>query len=124
MSPIMETTKNKTAPSRVDFVSPAVNLRHDSDGYTLEVEMPGVAKNGVEITFDDGRLTLIGHRSNTAGRAGKLLHGEIQPYEHRRVFDLDPAIDPERIAATMDQGLLTLRLPKIEAAKPRKIAVA
>jgi HSP20 family protein len=72
--------------------------------------MPGVPKDGVEIVFDDGQLTLIGHRPS--GNTG-----------YRRAFDLDDAIDADRIEASMEQGVLTLRLPKTEAAKPRRISV-
>ncbi len=113
------TTRRET---RVEYSTPAVNLRHDAEGFTLEVEMPGVAKNGVDITFDDGKLTLAGHRPERS-TPGTRLHGESAARDYRRVFDLDPSIDPERITANLDQGLLTVHLPKIEAAKPRKITV-
>jgi HSP20 family protein len=108
--------------TRVEYSTPAVNLRHDAEGFTLEVEMAGVAKNGVDITFDDGKLTLVGHRAERSA-PGTRLHGESAGRDYRRVFDLDPAIDPERITANLEQGLLTVHLPKVEAAKPRKIAV-
>ena len=107
---------------RVEYSTPPVNLRHDADGFTLAVEMPGVAKNGVEITFDDGKLTLVGHRAERVA-PGARLHGESGSRDYRRVFDLDPSIDPARITASIEQGLLTVHLPKMEAAKPRKIAV-
>jgi len=115
---------DKQAPStdRVEYATPAVNLHHDPDGFTLEVEMPGVTREGVDITFDDGKLTLTGHRIR--GEApGKAVYSESRKWEYRRVFDLDPSIDPEKITASIDQGLLTLRLAKAEQSKPRKIAV-
>ncbi|MBU6181962.1 MAG: Hsp20/alpha crystallin family protein [Verrucomicrobia bacterium] len=114
-------TENSNA-TRVDYSTPPVNLRHESDAYVLEVDMPGVPKNGVEIVFDDGKLTLTGHRAKPAG-AARLVHSESSARDYRRVFTLDPAIDPNRIEASMDQGLLTLRLQKTEAAKPRRISV-
>lgn len=124
MSQVIE-PKPETAArreTRVEYKTPAVNLRHDADGFTLVVEMPGVAKNGVDITFEDGKLVLAGHRAERSS-PGTRLHGESSARDYRRVFDLDPAIDPGRIAASLEQGLLTVRLPKVEAAKPRKIAV-
>ncbi len=111
-----------TNTTRVDYSTPPVNLRHESDAYVLELDMPGVPKNGVEIVFDDGKLTLTGHRTKAAGTA-RLVHSESSARDYRRVFTLDPAIDPNRIEASMDQGLLTLRLHKTEAAKPRRISV-
>jgi HSP20 family protein len=114
--------ESPAATARVEYTTPAVNLHHDTEGYTLEVEMPGVAKDGVEITFDDGKLTLTGHRAETPD-AGKAVYVESGRQEYRRVFDLDPSIDPAKIGASMDQGLLTVRLPKAEASKPRKITV-
>lgn len=111
-----------TNATRVDYATPPVNLRHESDAYVLEVDMPGVPKNGVEIVFDDGKLTLTGHRHKAAA-ATRPVHSETTARHYRRVFTLDPAIDPDRIEASMDQGLLTLRLHKTEAAKPRRISV-
>lgn len=111
-----------TNATRVDYSTPPVNLRHESDAYVLEVDMPGVPKNGVEIVFDDGKLTLTGHRTKPGSNA-RLVHFESGARDYRRVFTLDPAIDPNRIEASMDQGLLTLRLHKTEAAKPRRISV-
>jgi HSP20 family protein len=113
----------ETRPTaRVEYTSPAVNLRHDDDGYTLEVEMPGVTKSGVEITFDDGKLTVIGHRAEMPA-PGTAVYTEAPGRGFRRVFDLDPSIDPEKINASIEQGLLTIRLQKAEASKPRKISV-
>jgi HSP20 family protein len=99
-----------------------VNLHHDADGFTLEVEMPGVRKDGVEITFDEGKLILTGHRAAPAV-SGKAVYTESAGRTFRRVFDLDPSVDSGHIGATIEQGLLTVRLPKAEASKPRKIAV-
>ena len=60
------------AGQRVEYFTPVVNLHQDADGFTLEVEMPGVGKQGVEVTVEDGKLILGGHRtaaSNDFGRA-------------------------------------------------------
>jgi HSP20 family protein len=109
--------------NRVRFVTPRVDLHQDGEGFTLEVEMPGVAKEGVEVSVEDGKLTLVGHRA--AGEApGRVVYTETEGASYRRVFDLDPSIDPEKIAATIEQGLLSVRLHKAEAAKPRKIQVS
>lgn len=107
---------------RVEYFAPAVNLHQDGNGFTLEVEMPGVGKQGVEVTVEDGKLILSGHRAAGAD-FGRPVHRERNPGEYRRVFDLDPSIDAARISARIEQGLLTVHLPKTEAVKPRKITV-
>jgi HSP20 family protein len=105
---------------RQEYITPPVNIHQDAEGYTLEVEMPGVPKNGVDVTFEDGKLTLSGHRERLEDT---FVYRESVDADFRRVFDLDPTIDSSRIEATVEQGLLTVRLPKAEAAKPRRITV-
>jgi HSP20 family protein len=111
------------AGQRVEYSAPVVNLHQDSDGFTLEVEMPGVGKQGVEVTVEDGKLILGGHRTAAPGDFGRAVYRERNMGEYRRVFDLDPSIDASRISAHVEQGLLTVHLPKMEAVKPRKITV-
>jgi HSP20 family protein len=115
--------KTPETARRVEYVTPRVNLHQDAEGYSLEVEMPGVGKDGVEITAGDGKLVIVGHRA-PAPELGRPVYRERSAAAFRRVFDLDPSIDPGSITATVDQGLLTIRLKKSESAKPRKITVA
>lgn len=118
-----ETTTNRTAAaSQLEYVVPAVDIHHVPEGYTLEAEMPGVRKEGVEITYDDGKLTLTGHRARPA-EAGTAVYTESVGQAYRRVFDLDLSVDAGKIRATIEQGLLTVFLPKAESSKPRKIEI-
>lgn len=110
------------ARSRLEYVSPDVNIFETKDGYVLEAEMPGVNKDGLEITLEGNEITIVGRRENEAV-PGTPLFRERTLVDYRRVFELDPAIDTARIAAKMDQGVLSLTLPKSERVKPRKIAV-
>ena len=114
--PVMNTTR------ATEFVAPEVNIFDTKDGYVLEAEMPGVNKDGLEITLQDNELTIIGHR-RLEQLAGAPLFRESHEVDFRRVFELDPAIDTGRISARMEQGILTLTLPKSEKVKPRKIKV-
>lgn len=109
-------------PVREEFVSPEVNIFETRDGYVLEAEMPGVNKEGLEITLEGTEITIVGHR-HLEPMPGSPLFRESQGWDYRRVFDLDPAIDTSKIAAKMEQGVLTLTLPKSEQVKPRKITV-
>ncbi len=109
-------------PATQEYVSPDVNIFETKDGYVLEAEMPGVSKDGLEITLEGNEITIMGHRKNEAV-TGAPLFRERALADFRRVFELDPAIDTARISAKMDQGVLCLTLPKSEKVKPRKITV-
>jgi HSP20 family protein len=116
------TTTNQQ-PRREEYVAPQVNIfESKKDGYVLEAEMPGVNKEGLEITLEDNEITIVGHRA-TETTAGQPLFRERHAADYRRVFELDPAIDGSKISARIDQAVLILTLPKSEKVKPRKIDV-
>lgn len=122
--PQPDRTECRVAPdNRIEYVAPRVNLHQDAEGYRLEAEMPGVGRDGIDVTVEDGKLTLVGHRKSDTPQ-GRLVYRERRPTAYRRVFDLDPHIDPEKITARIEQGLLTVHLPKAETAKPRKVTVS
>jgi len=85
--------------------------------------MPGVSKEGLEISTEGNELTITGRRSLPAIE-GTLIHHESRPENYRRSFEIDPSIDVNKINARIDQGLLTITLPKAEHVKPRRITVA
>jgi HSP20 family protein len=116
-----QTTTTKNDGTR-EFVSPQVNIFENKEGYVLEAEMPGVNKDGLEVTLDGTELAITGHRSVETA-LGQPLFRERRGVDFRRVFELDPAIDSSRISARIEQGILTLTLPKSEQVKPRKITV-
>jgi Molecular chaperone (small heat shock protein) len=105
------------------FIAPAASVVETADGYTLEVEMPGVNKKGLEISVENNELTIVGRRSLSAVE-GTLIHRESRPENYRRAFELDPSIDANKISAKIDQGVMSLTLPKAEHVKPRKITVS
>jgi HSP20 family protein len=104
------------------YVSPPVNIFEEKEGYVLEAEMPGVTKDGLEITLEGNEITIFGRRGEEA-LPGEAIYRESRPVDYRRSFELDPTIDTGKISAQMDQGVLTLRLPKLEKVKPRKISI-
>ena len=115
------TNQHRSQPQA--FASPEVNIFETKDGYVLEAEMPGVSKDGLEITLENNELTIVGHRTQE-NVPGEPLFRERNNVDFRRVFELDPAIDTAKVAARIEQGVLTLTLPKSERVKPRKIAVS
>jgi HSP20 family protein len=109
-------------PVRENYDSPEVNIVETKEGYVVEAEMPGVGKDGLEIMLEGTEITIVGTRQGEVV-PGEALIRESRGADYRRVFELDPAIDASKISAKMDQGVLTLTLPKSEKVKPRKIAV-
>ena len=105
------------------FIAPPATVLENADGYTLEVEMPGVSKEGLEMWVENNELTILGRRTLPSVE-GTLVHRESRGENFRRSFEIDPSIDAEKISAKIDQGVVTLTLPKAEQVKPRKIAVA
>jgi HSP20 family protein len=104
------------------FVMPVASVMENGDSYLLQVEMPGVNKEGLDIAVENNELTITGRRSLPAVE-GTLLHRESRSENFRRAFELDPSIEMAKIGAKIEQGILTLTLPKAEQVKPRKIAV-
>src|SRR5208282_4479243 len=100
-------------PQRVSYVTPVANILETGDGYLLEAEMPGVARDGIDVTVENGELVILGRRADK-NLPGTALYRESRPLDYRRVFDLDPSIDTGKITARMEQGILHLTLPKAE----------
>jgi HSP20 family protein len=123
MNAVAQQEKQREGTTRpLNYVTPEVNIFEIKDGYILEAEMPGVNKDGLEITLEGNEITIIGRRSTETLKAD-VLYQESRPADYRRVFELDPAIDSAKISAKIDQGVLTLQLPKTEKVKPKKINV-
>ena len=112
----------ETAQSDRASIRPEANIFETKDGYILEADLPGVSKDGLEITLEGNLLAIVGRRASEAPTAN-LLYRESREADFRRVFELDPSIDSGKISAKVEQGVLTLTLPKAEIIKPRKIAV-
>lgn len=115
-------SENSPSAQKIDYVVPEVNIFETKDGYVLEAEMPGVSKDGLAITLEGNEMTLVGHRTRE-GVSGTALFRECSHADFRRVFELDPAIDAGKVSAKLEQGVLTLVLPKSESVKPRRINV-
>jgi HSP20 family protein len=110
------------ADRQADYVAPSADVESTDVGYVIRAEMPGVEKDGLEITVDRGELIILGRRKPIEV-TGELIYREIRPHDFRRVYELAPLIDSTKITANIDQGILTVALPKAETVKPRKIAV-
>jgi HSP20 family protein len=104
------------------YVAPYVDIESTDSGYVIHAEMPGVNRDGIRITLDDGNLVLLGQRQPLSA-SGEPLHRETRQLSYRRVYELDPSIDANKISARIEQGILTVTLPKAESLKSRRITL-
>ena len=104
------------------YVSPPADIASTDIGYVIRAEMPGVEKDALEITVEHGELIILGRRKPIEV-TGELIYSEIRLHDFRRVYELDPSIDSTKISANIEEGILTVTLPKAATVKPRKIAV-
>ena len=123
MDTLVRENRNADQQRSEQLITPAASVVEDGDVYMLKVEMPGVNKEGLEVSVENNELTITGRRS-LPQIEGTLIHRESRPENFRRVFELDPSIDTSKVSARIDQGVLTLTLPKAEQVKPRKITVS
>lgn len=123
MTTLVRENRDTDRAQTEQFITPSASLMEISDCYVLDIELPGVKKEGLEISVENNELTIVGRRS-LPQIEGVLIHRESRPENFRRTFELDPSIDADKISAKMDQGVATLTLPKAEHVKPRKITVS
>ena len=114
---------NKNAiASNERMLVPACSIEEDVGVVTLKLEMPGVAKEGLDVSVEANTLTIEGRRGGNPP-TGEWLLRERPIGSYRKVFTLDETIDRDKIEAMLADGMLTVKLHIQEAAKPRKIAI-
>lgn len=122
------TTPGKIEKENQTFTQPRykANKLEDAEAYEVAVVLPGVNKKGLEVSVEDGELTIIGRRGAWLAKGWRPISGsapEQEPADYRLVLSLNVDIDSDRISAKIEDGILTLRLPVSEASKPKLIAV-
>jgi HSP20 family molecular chaperone IbpA len=115
--------RNENDERRAAPLVPPVDIWEDAEGIVLEADLPGVSKEGLSVRMDGETLTIEG--AVKLGEPAKLrdVYAEVRVAQYRRSFVLGRDLDTEKISATMKNGVLNLRIPKREAAKPRRIPV-
>lgn len=104
-------------------VKPVFEIKETPDAFGATVYVPGVAKEGLEITAEEGQVRIIGRREWKQPGGWTALHRESADAPFELVLTHENAINVEKIAAELRDGVLRVALPKHEALKPRKIAV-
>lgn len=104
-------------------VKPVYTLTESPEAWGLTAHLPGVTKEGLELTAEEGQITVRGRRGWQKPEAWIALHRESLDAPYELALEHDNTVDADRIQAELKDGVLRVTLPKAEAVKPRKIAV-
>ena len=103
---------------------PTVDVHEDEQAYLVDVELPGVAKDDVKVNFHEGSLTISGERKYENESKEKNAHRVERFYgKFSRTFNFPSTINSEKIAASYENGVLKITVPKAEEVKPRQIEI-
>jgi HSP20 family protein len=118
----LDKQQESTVPARTFL--PTTDIFEAETTLTLVLEMPGVDKSHVDVSIEDGVLTVQGRLDFSKYEGLQPVYTEYNIGHYRRSFSLSNKIDQNKISAEMTDGVLTLVLPKAEEAKPRRISIA
>jgi HSP20 family protein len=120
-------SQQRTPPSREEtrsqerYVTPPVDIYETEEGLVVKADLPGVAKENLEVRVENNLLTIRGKSTHVA--PGDPIYREYELANFFRQFELNERVDQAKISADLKHGVLTLNLPKAEEAKPRTIDV-
>jgi HSP20 family protein len=112
--------KRREADQKTYF-RPATDIRETADAVVMKFDMPGVGSGDVDLTVEKGVLTVTGKARPE--EEGTPVYRETRVGDYQRQFTLNENIDVDHITAEMKAGVLTVRIPKPEKVKPKKIAI-
>ena len=104
--------------------SPALDLYESGDHFVAVVELPGMRKDVIDISLHDGTLTISGERKRESNNGETAQRTERYVGTFRRSIALPTRVDPSKVTATYQDGILKVTLPKAEEAKPKQIQVS
>lgn len=108
---------------RENCLLPPVDVVEDANGIVLYADMPGVPRDKLNLHVDGDSLTIEGELALEVPADMKATHAEVNLPCYRRVFTLSKELDADKIRAEFKQGVLTLHIPRVAQAQPRKIAI-
>lgn len=115
------TAQENQAPTRSAYL-PAVDVAETESGYTIFADLPGATKDSVDVTLENGVVTLKARAeseasSSTADKTAKVLHREFRRVSYERSFRVGDDVDADQIGAEIENGVLKVTLPRKVAAK-------
>ena len=111
------------AREREAVLRPNVDIFEDDSGITLHADMPGVSRERLSVNVEGDVLSIKGDADIPMPEGMEPLYADVRATRYERNFTLSREMDTEQVEASLNQGVLTLRIPKREEHKPRKIEV-
>ena len=106
-----------------DTLVPPVDICEDKDSVTLFADLPGVAKDGLNLQIDKDTMQIFGRRTADKKDPAESHYTEMPLKDYYRAFTIGEEIDREKISAHLNNGVLKVVLPKAERVKPKKIDI-
>lgn len=104
---------------------PVVDILETHDNFQIHVELPGIEKSAVKLSIEKGVLLISGQRLHGTLPEGMRYHRNERPYgRFERAFRVPGSVDEQKLEADLKNGILTVRLPKVEKAKPKSIQIS
>jgi HSP20 family molecular chaperone IbpA len=103
---------------------PPVDVIENGDGITLRADLPGVPRDKLSLHVEADTLTIEAEVALDAPAGMEASHAEVSLPRYRRVFTLSKELDTQQIGAELKSGVLTLRIPKVKQAQPRRIEIS
>jgi HSP20 family molecular chaperone IbpA len=113
-----------THPTPRRATAPAVDIVEDADGITLRADMPGVPRDALQVHVEGDTLKIRGDIELALADGSHARYAELRHGAWERSFTLSRELDSARVEAALKDGVLTLRIPKAEHARPRRVDVA
>jgi HSP20 family molecular chaperone IbpA len=110
-------------PARGAALVPAVDIVEDKGGVTVWADLPGVPKDKLEVKVQDGHLSIEAEAVIPTPSGLNVTHMEVRAPRYMRAFSISSDLDTSKVDASLQDGVLTLRIPRREAALPRRIEV-
>ena len=102
---------------------PNVDIYEQNDEIVILADLPGAMPDSIEVDFEDGELSIKAHVESRQEAETQFLVREYGTGDYRRKFRVSEVVDAERINASYTDGVLTVHLPKVQAAKPRRVTI-
>lgn len=120
---VMRGWVNSSVFSDLDW-SPSVDVAETNEEIVVKAEVPGVSKDDIDLTVESNRLIISGEKRQEEEEEGKNYYRTERSYgSFRRIFSLPAQADTDNVQASYDDGVLTVRIPKTEVARGKKIDI-
>jgi HSP20 family molecular chaperone IbpA len=118
-----QAVQQQQQPTRERAIAPRIDVLEDEAGITLLADLPGAPKDQLELKVEGELLQIEAPIAPQLPERLQPVYAEVRASRYRRAFTLSRELDASRIDASLKDGVLTLRIPKHEHAKPRRIQV-